>query len=113
MGNDPLHAGTALGDPIEVGAAFAVLQRSSSPAPGAPHPLHLQAAKSRLLHTEPAAGAIGLGALVQHLAQQGEHVMLHLRTINPHVNGVFGGFSQASGARGWAVRRQNAPNLKR
>lgn len=44
---------TATGDPIEVGAALAVLQ-------GAQAPLALSAVKSRLGHAEPAAGAIGM-----------------------------------------------------
>ena len=34
-------------------------------------PLELQAAKSRVLHTEPAAGAVGLSCLVMHLGQAG------------------------------------------
>lgn len=41
------------GDPIEVGAALAVLRGSRAP-------LALSAAKSRLGHAEPAAGAIGM-----------------------------------------------------
>lgn len=41
------------GDPIEVGAALAVLQ-------GGQTPLALSAAKSRLGHAEPAAGALGM-----------------------------------------------------
>jgi hypothetical protein len=126
--------GTALGDPIEVGAAFAVFQVSSAdgdplkgscadawqhlsvcsikmlevvsvlplpqlqaylpfppparlPAclPACPpaclpvqgegqHPLELQAAKSRTLHTEPAAGAVGLANLALRLGQKGRCV---------------------------------------
>lgn len=41
------------GDPIEVGAALTVLQ-------GGAAPVALTAAKSRLGHAEPAAGAIGM-----------------------------------------------------
>lgn len=41
------------GDPIEVGAALAVLR-------GGRVPLALSAAKSRLGHAEPAAGAVGM-----------------------------------------------------
>lgn len=96
--------GTALGDPIEVGAAFAVLQvRPCCPVLGsgaglrvfpcprssqtrAPQnslqygarsqPLELQAAKSRVLHTEPAAGAVGLAQLALRLGQAGRFVLL-------------------------------------
>ncbi|KAK9803996.1 hypothetical protein WJX72_011444 [[Myrmecia] bisecta] len=77
--------GTSLGDPIEVGAAFAVLQSARSETR---QPLELQAAKSRLLHTEPAAGAVGLALLVQHLGGLGRHVTLHLRHLNPHIAGI-------------------------
>ena len=45
--------GTPLGDPIEVGAALAVLRGSRAS-------VRLSAAKSRVGHAEPAAGAIGM-----------------------------------------------------
>ena len=48
-----------------------------------------QAAKARLLHTEPAAGAVGLAMLLRRLQQQPGHVALHLRHINPHVSSIF------------------------
>ncbi len=54
LGALELHGtGTPLGDPIEVSAAMAVLSGSST------H-LRLTAAKSRVGHAEPAAGAIGM-----------------------------------------------------
>ena len=45
--------GTPLGDPIEVGAALAVLR-------GSEHAVALTAAKSLVGHAEPAAGAVSL-----------------------------------------------------
>lgn len=45
--------GTPLGDPIEIGAALAVLR-------GAAHPVALTAAKSHVGHAEPAAGGVSL-----------------------------------------------------
>ena len=71
-----------MGDPIEAGAALAVLHAGGEggETPGALLPLELQAAKSRLLHTEPAAGAVGLAALAARLGQAGSHGTLHLRT---------------------------------
>ena len=48
-----------------------------------------QAAKARLLHTEPAAGAVGLTWLLRRLQQQPGHAALHLRHINPHVASIF------------------------
>ena len=92
--------GTALGDPIEVGAAFAVLQE------GGGRPLELQAAKSRMLHTEPAAGALGLAMLVSRLNSTGVHQTLHLRHVNPHVVSLFKTQQQKKDFRGWAVARQ-------
>ncbi len=54
LGALELHGtGTPLGDPIEVGAALAVLSGSETP-------VQLTAAKSRVGHAEPAAGAIGM-----------------------------------------------------
>lgn len=47
-----------------------------------------QAAKARLLHTEPAAGAVGLAMLLRRLHQQPGHVALHLRHLNPHVASI-------------------------
>lgn len=50
--------GTPLGDPIEVGAAIAVLRQN--PAGLAAQPFRLSADKSWHGHTEPAAGLLGL-----------------------------------------------------
>jgi acyl transferase domain-containing protein len=95
--------GTALGDPIEVGAAFAVFQN------GEGRPLELQAAKSRVLHTEPAAGAVGLSNLVLRLRKVGVHETLHLRNINPHVRSIFSSHAGKKDSRGWVVARQPKP----
>ena len=94
--------GTALGDPIEVGAAFAVLQS------GQGRPLELQAAKSRLLHTEPAAGAVGLANLALRMRQAGSHDTLHLRHVNPHVGSIFNSQAGKKDSRGWAVAREHS-----
>ena len=70
----------------QVGAAFAVLQAGGEQGT----PLELQAAKSRLLHTEPAAGAVGLAAAAGRLqGMPGGQAMLHLRHVNPHVSAIF------------------------
>ena len=70
----------------QVGAAFAVLQEGAA---GAARPFALQAAKSRVLHTEPAAGAVGLAAMAAQLSQMPSPAMLHLRHVNPHVAAIF------------------------
>lgn len=52
--------------------------------------LELQAAKCRVLHTEPAAGAVGLTAMARRLqAEPGHSGMSQLRTMNPHVASAF------------------------
>ena len=93
--------GTALGDPIEVGAALAVLQ----PAAGG-QPLSMHSTKSRLLHTEPAAGAVGLASLVRRLGNVGSHETLHLRTLNPYVSSIFNTQRASRQSQVWAVQRQ-------
>lgn len=99
--------GTSLGDPIEMGAAYAVLQ---VPSADALQPLETQAAKSRLLHTEPAAGALGLACLVMRLGQATSHILPHLRTLNPHVAGLAQGLARGPQGpkRGWFAARQPA-----
>ena len=69
--------GTSLGDPIEVGAALAVLGR----ADGAP--LTLEAVKSYVGHTETAAGVIGLAQPLEGIARMCTSKVLHLTAINP------------------------------
>ena len=70
---------------MQVGAAFAVLQAAAGGGP----PLALQAAKTRVLHTEPAAGAVGLAAMAAQLSRMPSPAMLHLRHVNPHVAAIF------------------------
>lgn len=70
----------------QVGAAFAVLLTPGDQAPA----LELQAAKSRVLHTEPAAGTIGILSLLRRIQSwTGPRQMLQLRNINPHVVSAF------------------------
>ena len=75
--------GTALGDPIEVGAIAAVSLR---PAPGR-RPLALSAVKSRLGHAECGAGALGLLSAVMQLGKGTAHGVTHLREPNAYVVG--------------------------
>jgi hypothetical protein len=82
-------AGTALGDPIEVGAALAVW---AAPPPasrqlhaGPAQPLELAAAKSVLGHAEPAAGAAGMLRALWRLAAAAPSGTLHLAAVNPYI----------------------------
>lgn len=73
---------------LQVGAAFAVLLTPR--AEGSGLPLELQAAKCRMLHAEPAAGALGILALSTRIKNHVHNrVMLQLRTLNPHVASAF------------------------
>lgn len=75
--------GTSLGDPIELGALLAV----SSEASGDTGPLKLSAVKSRSGHAEPAAGLLGLQDLKYIEMNQSLQPILHLRSVNPFVEG--------------------------
>jgi acyl transferase domain-containing protein len=74
--------GTALGDPIEVGALKAIYGsgRESS------RPLVLGALKTNIGHLEPASGLAGLIKTVLVLAHRRAPRNLHLKTLNPHMD---------------------------
>lgn len=90
--------GTALGDPIELGAALPLfsgdLDASCKPrlssvgdqlnADGPP-PITLLAVKSMLGHSEPASGVTGAIYATHQLHQMLAAPLLHLRTLNPHI----------------------------
>ena len=90
--------GTALGDPIEVGAAAAALVPPSRAAP-----LVLMSSKSWLGHAEPAAGVVGLTHAQAALTQSAQLPVVHLASINPYVTAVMGKHHA-----GWAIPRQPA-----
>jgi len=91
--------GTALGDPIEVGAALAVL-------PGASGRLRLTAAKSRVGHTEPVAGLVGLIHAANMIGQDIVQSTVHLRNMNPLVTSLLAGTTQAEGRHRLAPRQE-------
>jgi len=90
--------GTALGDPIEVGAAAAVLNSGSRPAP-----LVLMASKSWIGHAEPAAGLVGLTHAQLAVTQARKLPILHLGGTNQYVTALM---ERQPGA--WSVPRQPA-----
>ena len=99
--------GTALGDPIEVGAAMQALCGGT----GARVPsgrMQLTAAKSRFGHAEPAAGMIGLVSGASVLTGLSFNAVTHLRHVNPYVAGALGG-SGRQPDRVVGVARQPAP----
>ena len=91
--------GTALGDPIEVGAAAAVLLDPK-------RPLALLASKSWGGHAEAAAGIVGLAHTQVSMAHTLLFPILHLGEMNPYVTAIMGK-SQSS----WAVGRQKGPTM--
>eukprot|EP00915_Cephaloidophora_sp_WS-2016_P002257 GHVH01003012.1.p1 GENE.GHVH01003012.1~~GHVH01003012.1.p1 ORF type:complete len:4454 (-),score=762.62 GHVH01003012.1:53-12439(-) len=70
--------GTALGDPIEIGALTAVFK-------GMDHPVILGAVKSRLGHLEGSAGIIGFLKLLISLRRSVTPANLNFEKLNPHI----------------------------
>ena len=95
--------GTALGDPIEVGAVVAVL------GGGAAQPLVLSAGKSWVGHAEAAAGATGLRHALAGLRAASAQAVLHLAAPNPYLEGSLrrpAAGAAGGGGAGWALPRQ-------
>ena len=90
--------GTALGDPIEVGAAAAALVEG-----GRASPLVLMASKSWMGHSEPAAGVAGLVHAQLALTQSLQLPLLHLQHVNDYVAAAMGKLGT-----GWDAPRQLA-----
>jgi acyl transferase domain-containing protein len=89
--------GTALGDPIEVGAAAAVLSSDRQA------PLVLMASKSWVGHSEPGAGIVGLTHAQLALTHATKLPVLHLGAVNPYVAALMERQPDA-----WSVPRQPA-----
>ena len=78
-------AGTPLGDPIELGAISTAFGQAQRPAP-----IALMASKGFLGHTEPAAGVVSLIMAANSLAHTAQFPVMHLRTLNSHVDAILG-----------------------
>jgi 3-oxoacyl-(acyl-carrier-protein) synthase/acyl carrier protein len=79
--------GTALGDPIEVGAACAVLLQQPKVRRG---PLTLSAAKITCGHAEAGAGVLGTVHSLTGLGQACSALLTNLRIVNPYVAETMG-----------------------
>jgi acyl transferase domain-containing protein len=85
-----LHGtGTPLGDPIEAGAAAAVLLTANR------SPLTIAASKTWVGHAEPAAGVASLALAARQAAHSASSALLHLRAVNAYVASALG---QAGGS---------------
>ena len=94
-----LHGtGTALGDPIEIGALCSVLLGSSSSI------ITLGTTKSRSGHAETAAGLLGLTNAVAQLQYSTQQPTMHLRTLNVYVENAL-----AESKLSFVCARQEAP----
>jgi len=86
--------GTALGDPIEVGAlASALPAHAQQPFGSGSSPLTLASNKSCYGHTEGAAGLTGLLLAACMAGHQQAPAIMHLRSINPYVAAALADWS--------------------
>eukprot|EP00887_Chlorella_sp_A99_P003362 scaffold26.g3362.t1 len=97
-------AGTALGDPIEVGALTAALKRPSALRGELPA-VELAAAKSHYGHAETAAGVIGIMRAAFRLHQQLRPPLTHVRALNAYVTSAL----DSTGPGAFSAARQVAP----
>ena len=87
VGRLEMHGtGTALGDPIELAAASAVL--AEEPLRSGMAPLSLGAAKSSAGHAEMSAGLVAVSALLEQSLGASSACLTQLRQLNPHVTGI-------------------------
>lgn len=91
--------GTALGDPIEAGAATAVVGASRGR-----QPVSLQAAKSSVSHSEAAAGLMGMVFGMLPERSMLVTALTHLREMNKYVEAVMG--RREDGSAVWSAPRQ-------
>lgn len=73
--------GTALGDPIELGALRAVLDKAERAVP-----LLFGTVKTNVAHTERASGVVGLIKSILHVHRSCAPANLHLRQLNNHLD---------------------------
>ena len=97
--------GTPLGDPIEMGAAAAVLVDGARRS----LPLGLSTAKCWIGHTEAAAGAMGLTHAGVALSHRLAHGIMHLTAINSHVAAILDMSAAKAAAPGWHLPRMALP----
>jgi acyl transferase domain-containing protein len=98
-------AAAAVGDPVEINAASDVLVAGQARQ----HPLTLLASKSWVGHGEPAAGLIAVQHAAVAAAQRQRLPILHLRTLNPYITGIWEMLPQQAAGTGIAAAMQGGP----
>lgn len=93
------------GDPVEINAASDVLVAGQARQ----QPLALLASKSWLGHGEPAAGLVAVQHAAYAAAQHLRLPILHLRTLNPYITGIWEMLPQQAAGTGMAAAMQGAP----
>jgi acyl transferase domain-containing protein len=101
--------GTALGDPIEIGAVGQAWRAALGETFGARR-LSLISSKSCFGHTEGAAGLTGLVAAAGAAHHQSSPAIMHLRTVNPYVESALSGWGDSSRLAAH-IPRQTAPHM--
>ena len=96
--------GTPLGDPIEVGAAVAILGKGAIP-------LRFTGAKSRLGHSEPVAGTVGIIQAVAQLSNLKSNAIMHLRQLNPLASTLLSSQLGSGGRKYRFLPRQDCAGL--
>lgn len=105
IGGLEMHGtGTALGDPIEVGAALAVFKAPKSGL----NVTTFTATKSRMGHAETGAGALGMLSAAMQLSQQISLPVTHLTSVNPYVATILERHMGTVSAPRQAVSKQAA-----
>lgn len=96
--------GTALGDPIELGAVSEAV-----PAAAAARPLSLVSNKACYGHTEGTAGLTGLLLAASTLRHAALAPIMHLREVNPHVAATLNSRAGKAKDAGMLLPREAAP----
>lgn len=100
-------SGTPLGDPIELGAAAAVLCAGSSGSNRGSRSISLQSSKSWMGHAEPASGIVGLLHAAASLQLASDLPVMHLGRMSDHAMSAMTGGGGADGIL--RAPRQAAP----
>lgn len=96
------------GDPIELGAAAAVMFGGSSRQPSRQQPLVTAAGKSWIGHTEAAAGAMGIIHALSGLGNRSAQALMNLTAVNPYLETALRPQHHKGPTAAWSLPRQAA-----